>query len=188
MSKQLLGGILISIVFHLLLLFGLNRFELTEKTNFSDKLGKSKIKTYLKVVSIKKKRKKNTPNKKGLLPKKVEKREKKETLNNDVTKSKANSGEDTEVARYLSALRSEIVKNKYKSKVATLMKMKGAVELSFKVVWPNKIIDLQLVSKSKHAPLNDSARKTIERISSIPAIPKSLKSKEIEVSIQVIYE
>jgi TonB family protein len=191
MNKNLVIGIFLSLLFHGFLFLGLSHFELTKK-NFSKKLGQAKIRAVLKVISVKETHKSKPDRKKA---KSLYKKKKIEAPQNiqpqklqDTNKSKVSTGENSVVAKYLTSLRSEIVKNKYKNRVATIMKLKGEVELSFKVIWPDKITDLKVIKRSEHAPLNDSALSTIERIEDIPKLPNMLKLGGIEVSIKVIYE
>lgn len=187
MNKNLVIGIFLSLIFHGVLIFGFSNFN---DSSFSNQLGESKIKVILKAVTEKRKNL-NLP----LKPIK-EKRTKNSKVSKisedkeitDISKSKNSVGNNTIIAKYLTQLRSEIVKNKYKNQAARIMKHSGNVELSFKVIWPNQIKDLKILSLSEFSSLNDSAIATIKRIRNVPRLPEQLKNEEVEVSIEVIYE
>lgn len=186
MNSKLYLGIFFSLAFHAMLLWSFSENNLLPQTHFSKNLGQSKIRAILKVVAVQKQQQEKNINAKKRLKKKKE--SKQLIQKSDSTQTKIDQGEETIIASYLSALRSQIVKNKYKNKAAELMKLTGTVEMSFKVSWPNIISDLKLTSKSRYGALNDSAIKTIQRIHRVPTLPKSLKSKALNVKLELIYK
>ncbi len=190
MDKKLLGSIFTSTAIHMALFVSIGTFcNLYHKVNYSEKAGESSLKGVLRVSTrteyLKPKRIEQSEK---LSPQKKKQVAKTPQLPTKSTRGKVNQGENQLIAAYLSEVRSLIVKNKYKNRIAKRLQLKGKVGLSFKISWPNEISDIAIILPSEHEPLNHSAKKSIESLSNIPAIPNKLKQKSIPVSLNMIYE
>ncbi len=183
-------SISLSIIIHVFILFGLSSFISTEKLSYSQKIGESQVKTTVNIVLQKKKQQKIIERLKSTKTNRKQKvTEKKKTEQLELNKTrKTDQGKRTDLAKYLSQVRSLIVKYKYMNRISKKLKLKGTVELSFNISWPNHLSNLKIIKPSKLNPLNDSALKGIQNIENLPKMPESLKSEILTARIAVIYE
>lgn len=183
----------ISLVFHLILLFGLSRLDSLESLNpssFSKRSGKSSIKARL-VVQEKIKRIPDLAAKKTPKSKPVPKQRNKavgQSRVEDRSNRDAESGSDERLARYLSDIRELILKNKFKGSLASRLNLVGTSTISFKIEAPNKLKELKLVKSSGKRPLDESAVETVRRVGAMPAIPAELGLREITISLEMEFE
>jgi hypothetical protein len=186
--NRLLQSIILSLVLHALILFGINSIVNNEKINHSDNIGNSQVKTTVKIVLKPKKKKQPTKSLKD--KKKVAETDKVNSLENIELQDQKmiDQGKESDLAKYLSSVRDLIVKHKYMNRISKKLKLKGRVELSFSITWPNNISNLNITKPSVHTPLNESAITGIKSIGDLPNIPKSLKNEVLTAEIAVIYE
>lgn len=155
-----------------------------KKTNYSQNAGRSFIKAQISYEQIKNVEIKRKGLKKS--PKKIPKKNK--TAKSDNTKSKKTSGKNSVLAKYLTKIRSTIVKNKYKSRVAERFNLKGKVKVSFEIDEESKILGVKVIQSSSIDPIDTSAIETIKRLKDLPKVPTELAMKNIPIELEIIYE
>ena len=190
MPAKLPQSFLFSLFIHGLLFIGVGSFFI--KTNptshYSKNLGTTQIRAVVRVEEYKPKEKKKVvkKSKKKVAKKKIQKKRKEQKATR--AKGKVDTGQTSALATYLTKVREEIVKNKYKSRIAEKLGLKGAVKLSFSIAFPNIVKDIKVISSSKYKSLDTSAIKTVEMTDNIPTIPEIIKRKEIEVLFIIDYK
>jgi TonB family protein len=106
---------------------------------------------------------------------------------NDRTTSQKDSGVNTKLSKYLSDVRNTIVKNKFKNKIASQLKLKGPVELGFVIEKPNIVKEVQVLKSSGHTPLDQSALQTLKNVENFPQIPEDLELSKVSINFTVEY-
>ena len=106
----------------------------------------------------------------------------------DKTNSNLDAGVNSLMSKYLSEVRSIIVKNKFKNKIASRLQLKGPVELGFIIEKPNVIKNIQVLKSSGHLPLDQSALQTLQNVENFPNIPESLELSSVAINFIVDYQ
>lgn len=184
---NLLISLLISIFIHVLVLAGITynaSCNDSDALNHSNQTGVSSIKARL-IIREKVKKVSTLGTRKAKLPNKTSKGQSK--LDDKSLKAK-DSGNDSILSKYLSDIRELILKNKYKSSVASRLKLTGTTVLSFKIQFPNSLKEVKVIKSSGKRPLDESAIKTIQRIEKIPSIPSKLELEEITMTLEMVFE
>ena len=160
-----------------------------KKVVHSENLGESVIKISLRQEKKKaKKVRKTSPNILGEKKLEIEKEEINQKESQQVkTKAVKTKGEDTVLARYLNQVRSLIEQHKFKSRLADKLKMTGRVIVGFTIVFPNLLVDLEIVKSSGKKILDNSALQTLKNIPEIPVIPSELERKKIPLKMDITY-
>lgn len=188
MNKLWTLSLLASLLFHGVLFISFNKNLFQKKIVYSKNIGKASIKIKLTQTIVKKEKieplKKSTKKIQDKTPKK--KNQKNVTANN--AKEKSTAGDEVLMNKYLSEVRSAIAKNKYKSPMATRLKLTGSVKMQFLIKRPAMISDIKVIEASRFSQLNDSAVQTIQSTSDIPIIPEEIKLNEIPLTLVITYE
>ena len=159
-------------------------FEEDSKTVFSKNQGLAQIKI---VVKINESKKENTSQKIGAI--KTKKKKKIPTKKQEFDKGAVQSaGKDELYASYLKEVRDVILKNRYMSRIAQKMKLKGETKVSFTIEKPNIISNLEVLKSSGYEALDYSALETIKTIQDVPVIPGGLSKNKINITLSVVYE
>lgn len=192
-KKVFLFSLLVSFLGHALFLFGFSQFDKSKQTHFAKNEGQARVKVsvQLREKVIQKK----------VEPKKKEKKEISETpkpkpfplpVAEMETASKAQKmdeqGQQTLVANYLTQVRSQIAKLKYKNRISTKLNLKGTVVLALNIEWPNTLKELKIFDSSGLEPLDESALETVNRISQFPSMPQELENFTLPVKVILIYD
>lgn len=186
---KLTWAILITLSIHFFTLFMCGAKSVVYKrSNFSQKLGQSRIKTVLSTYKPPVKIEKVTKKSKKLKSKKVKEVSKKLNARSDVTKAVSTSGKKSKLASYLTKVRSVIVKNKYKNRVAKKFNLKGIVKVAFEIDKNSKISGVKLIKSSSVGPIDNSAIETLNRTNDLPVIPQELAMKNIPIQLEIVYE
>ncbi len=187
MNRLVAFAFTISLLIHIALLGTLNYLSNEQsndlKTSFSKEKGEGTIRAIL--TSSKHREKQNKIRKNKPAQEETTKQIHKPSTN---SQSKMTTGQDSIIAAYLSKVREQIVLNKYKSRIARKLKMNGKVKLKFEVSYPNTFSGLEILESSGIQGLDDSALKSIGKITNFPIMPKELLSTIIPVQIELIYE
>lgn len=187
--SKFLVFLFISIGLHLVLLLGLGGVELTQSlksSSYSKELGKSSIKARL-IVQQKVKKLPKTGKKKAPMPPKKEPNQGQARVE-DRSKSRTDSGSEEMLSRYLSEIRELILKNKYKTLVASRLNLRGTSKISFKISEPNTLSELKVLKSSGKRLLDESALETVRRVGVVPEIPEKLGLKEISIVLEMEFE
>lgn len=192
-SKIFIISFLISLFAHLsLLLPSLFSSQDQNLTNYSEELGQAKIKVSVQLRKIEKIIPQEKPKPKSNKSKKLQPLDKPaETKPIDniqgVDEQKANIGEKTLIANYLSKVRDIVEKYKYKNRIATRLNYKGKVKIGFDITWPNQISNRKVIESSGNGALDDSALETIARIDQLPQMPEKIKDTKLSVNTIINY-
>lgn len=189
--------ILSSVLIHALVFLCLSlSFQiLSEKTQFSfieskksSIIGKINVAQIKTEVPKKKVRPPKEIQKKGP-KKKIVKKKIKRTSKSSSAKGVKSLGKKNILAKYLSKVRKEMAKYKYKSRMAKRLNLKGKVQLSFDLVYPNMIKNIKVHNPSKYQTLNQSALLSIKKVESLPSFPKDINKKIIpSIIYTMVYE
>lgn len=187
MNKFLLS-LFLSICFHIGLFISASsiNFE-SSKTNYSQKIGVSEIRTKLQFKEEAKEEIVEKLESEKLIKKKKTKKRKTEEYS-DLNKSKSSSGQNSILAKYLFEIRKLIIQHKFKSRIAKRLRLTGEVEIGFSIKKPSLLGELRVIKSSGKAPLDDSALKTVMNIASFPPIPDDLGVSEVPIMLEIVYE
>lgn len=181
MGKHLLIAFLASMTLHALILGTMSL--LSKKQVYAKNPGQGAMKVKLSVYQPPVKSPPKTAGKK-----KKQAKAKKHQNTSSLSKVKQNKGSDQLIAKFLTAVRSAILNNKYKSRMAKKMRLKGEVELFFVLKSPNIIQDLKVIKPSPYGQLNESAMQTVASVSDVPVIPPKLNLQEIPITVVISYQ
>ncbi len=177
----------LSLCLHLVALFGLGGLSRPDlPLNFSKNLGKSMIRARLKVSE--KVKADFTSEKKGKLKKLERKAPRKKDQLTDISENERESGSEERLTKYLGEIRELILKNKFKSPIASRLNLKGTAKISFKIESPARLKDLRLIESSGKKPLDDSALRTVRGVGDFPIIPEALGLKELTITLEMEFE
>lgn len=172
----------VSFCFHGFLLWGASNTFLEKKENFSKNNGQTEIRAIIQISENKEVKKK------GNQKEKKKTANKPKQTNSSQAQGKIDQGQTSIIAKYLTEVRTLIVKHKYKSRMAKKLKLKGEVSISFIINKPNIITALKIEKSSNLSILDDSALQTVKAVEAFPIIPNALKESSIPVLFNVIYE
>jgi TonB family protein len=190
MNKFLILSLLASLLLHGVFFINFDKDLFHSKDVFSKKLGDPSIR--IKISSV--------LQQKRTFPKRIsEKNQKSKSRLKSVTqkskntqsnksKEKSTQGNETLLNQYLSKVRSAIVQNKFKSSMATRLRLKGSVKLQFMIKTPSQVTGIKILEASRFKHLNNSAVQTIKTTTNIPPIPRDLNLLEIPLTLAIIYE
>ncbi|MBD63588.1 MAG: hypothetical protein CME62_00135 [Halobacteriovoraceae bacterium] len=185
---KLILSLIVSLALHGLMILSLDQSHLEFLNNFAQKNKLNALKSRIYIQEVKTEiieKTKPSSEKVSALPKK---QPRKKTIVDDQTNQSRSGGEDSQMAAFLGEVREVIVKNKYKSRVATRLQLDGVVEVEFTLKAPNKIVDLKIKNSSGKMPLDESALETVRRVTNFPTIPNSLELNEIPISFKLKFE
>ncbi len=183
MKKEFALGFIISIILHGLLVCEFSSSDTKANNTFSKNEGLEQ--TRVSVRSIKTIQRKQLQKAKGL--QKEKKKLVKQKVDQQAGSAKNSSGNNKVLSKYLSLIRSKILQNKYKSKIARKLNQTGRVTITFKIINRNKVSDISILTPSRSKQLNYSALKTIQRLESLPNIPKELNLDILSVEVSIDY-
>jgi len=89
---------------------------------------------------------------------------------------------------YLKKIRAIIQKNKKYPPSAKNEGKEGKVKISFTISKSGKVLDVVILSSSKHPELNEAAKTLIYELSPFPPFPEKINKKSIRLNMEVIYE
>lgn len=196
MNKLLLISIALSLFLHGVVFFNLPKIQkLVNKTNYSDKIGVVRIKQLriLNQKAAKPQKQKKAISQKSQIPKKKEKKNKEKpkqelskTLKDEVH---FNQGQNSLRAKYLSYIRSEILKHQFYPKMSHRLKQEGEVIVSFDIVRPHFIRNIRIKTPSKYTMLNQAALRTVSSLgeANLKSIPSKLKQDTLNLEVPLIY-
>ena len=194
---KLATAFVVTFIAHILVLLTFHSPMITDakKTNYSKNDGVSSIKARLIVQTFSddKESRKTTkrPIKKKQYLKKISNSKVRKTNQKnivDLTRSKKNQGSSNKLSHYLNRVRDVIVKNKYKSRIAEKLNLKGRVTLSFALTKDSKVKALKVLQSSQIPPLDNSALETIKKITAFPKVPVEVTMKIIPIKLDIVYE
>lgn len=171
MNKILVLGIATSLAFHffLILIFG-------KIIKPNQNLITSELKSVITIII--------SENDKDL------KNVKHEKLQSTPPMNSPSNSDDKDNDEYLARVRAVIADSKYKNPLARQLNLKGEVELKFSLIYPGEIKNLEVIKRSGHDPLDDSAIATITeaKYNKIPTMPEHMKGlEELVVKVKIIY-
>ena len=182
MTRRFLFSLSISLTIHFFGVVGFKSFFYSpQKKNFSNLKRSHGIKVSIRLARPKKFEKVNK-HKKGTF-----KDQQKSQKLTSSSKSKKSGGDLKAMSKYLKSIRDLIDKSKFKSKIASRLKLHDTIRVGFVVYRDQKIRDIEVLKKSSHLQLNLSAIKTLKDIESIPAFPSEIKRDKIPLEIDISY-
>ncbi len=188
--RNLIFCSLFSIGIHGFLILGMFNFQISnEKVNFSKlDYGEASIKIRLSATNPKKEvvevEENKSENEKFI---KKEEKNTKELESSSAKEQNLDSGQNSLVAKYLSAVRVIIASNKYKSRLAKRLKLKGKVKLQFMIKKPSEISGLKVTGTSGHKLLDKSAIDSVLRSAPFPRMPDEIDMEELPIDLEIEY-
>ena len=185
--KIYIFALVLSLLIHCTLFLSAPELKDSSIKNFSHRIDRSKFKVLLEYREKTKKKLISRSNKKVKKP--LEQKKKKLEKKSDLRKDNQNLGDDSEMTKYLAAVRDKINEHKFISRVARKLNLKGEVHFTFNIHKPNKIQDLRIRKSSGFKALDRSALQSINSIEdSTPVIPSSLKLDVLEIKGILVYD